>query len=115
MLMVESFVINCAKESWEIIEDLALYDNESWKDPRDLAKLVKAISLPQDVRSTSDQQLLKLEDQIKYLVLHPYSRSDIMKSGPNRVERVITEFMEFISAYQSISVVLIYLYHSLRV
>nr|GFA25571.1 zinc finger, CCHC-type [Tanacetum cinerariifolium] len=26
------------KESWELIEDLALYDNESWNDPRDFVK-----------------------------------------------------------------------------
>ncbi|GKD33997.1 hypothetical protein Tco_1249506 [Tanacetum coccineum] len=32
-----------------MLEDLALYDNESWNDPRDFAKLVKAITLPQDV------------------------------------------------------------------
>ncbi|GKE06410.1 retrotransposon ORF1 [Tanacetum coccineum] len=37
------------EESWAILEDLALYDNESWNDPRDLAKPVKAIALPQDV------------------------------------------------------------------
>ncbi|GJV86818.1 hypothetical protein Tco_1530756 [Tanacetum coccineum] len=37
------------KESWALLEDLALYDNESWNDPRDFAKPVKAISLPQDV------------------------------------------------------------------
>ncbi|GKA41932.1 hypothetical protein Tco_0734592 [Tanacetum coccineum] len=30
-------------------EDLAIYDNESWNDPKDFAKPVKAISLPQDV------------------------------------------------------------------
>ncbi|GJT92177.1 MAK10-like protein [Tanacetum coccineum] len=35
-----------AKESWALLEDLALYDNESWNDPRDFAKSVKAISLP---------------------------------------------------------------------
>ncbi|GKE57211.1 hypothetical protein Tco_1496396 [Tanacetum coccineum] len=38
-----------AKESWALLEDLTLYDNESWNDPRDFAKPVKAISLPQDV------------------------------------------------------------------
>ncbi|GJR95203.1 hypothetical protein Tco_0267377 [Tanacetum coccineum] len=37
------------EESWAILEDLALCDNESWNDPRDFAKLVKAITLPQDV------------------------------------------------------------------
>ncbi|GJU82947.1 MAK10-like protein [Tanacetum coccineum] len=38
-----------AKESRALLEDLALYDNESWNDPRDFAKPVKAIALPQDV------------------------------------------------------------------
>ncbi|GJW34156.1 MAK10-like protein [Tanacetum coccineum] len=38
-----------AKELWALLEDLALYDNESWNDPRDFAKPVKAIALPQDV------------------------------------------------------------------
>ncbi|GJY61196.1 hypothetical protein Tco_0461853 [Tanacetum coccineum] len=42
------------EESWEIIENLALYDHESWNDPKDFAKSVKAISLPQDVPKTSD-------------------------------------------------------------
>ncbi|GJZ86444.1 hypothetical protein Tco_0658054 [Tanacetum coccineum] len=37
------------EESWAILEDLALYDNESWNNPRDFAKPVKAIALPQDV------------------------------------------------------------------
>ncbi|GJW83708.1 hypothetical protein Tco_0156853 [Tanacetum coccineum] len=32
------------------LDDLALYDNESWNNQRDFAKLVKAISLPQDSR-----------------------------------------------------------------
>ncbi|GKB72352.1 hypothetical protein Tco_0933764 [Tanacetum coccineum] len=35
-----------AEESWALLEDLALYDNESWNDPRDFAKPVKAIALP---------------------------------------------------------------------
>nr|GEY41734.1 MAK10-like protein [Tanacetum cinerariifolium] len=38
-----------AHESWMLLEDLALYDNESWNDPMDFAKPVKEISLPQDV------------------------------------------------------------------
>ncbi|GKB19598.1 hypothetical protein Tco_0853521 [Tanacetum coccineum] len=32
-----------------------------WNDPRDFVKPVKAISLPQDVPSTSDRRLIKLE------------------------------------------------------
>nr|GEW04977.1 hypothetical protein [Tanacetum cinerariifolium] len=31
------------KESWALLEDLALYDNESWNNPRDFAKLVKSL------------------------------------------------------------------------
>ncbi|GJR30685.1 hypothetical protein Tco_1106917 [Tanacetum coccineum] len=47
-----------AKESWALLKDLALYENKSWNDPRDFAKPVKAISLPQDVLSTSDRLLI---------------------------------------------------------
>ncbi|GKD98321.1 hypothetical protein Tco_1382218 [Tanacetum coccineum] len=57
-----------AKESWALLEDLALYDNESWNDPRDFAKPVKAISLPQDVPSTSDRRLIELENQVQRLM-----------------------------------------------
>ncbi|GJT81177.1 hypothetical protein Tco_1055519 [Tanacetum coccineum] len=53
-----------AEESWALLEDLALYENESWNDPRDFAKPVKAIALPQDVPSTSDHRLIELENQI---------------------------------------------------
>ncbi|GKB83152.1 hypothetical protein Tco_0950047 [Tanacetum coccineum] len=52
-----------AKESWALLNDLALYDNESWNDPRDFAKPVKAISLPQDVLNESNRRLIKLENQ----------------------------------------------------
>nr|GEZ00233.1 MAK10-like protein [Tanacetum cinerariifolium] len=57
-----------AKESWALLEDISLYDNESWNDPRDFAKLVKAISLPQDVLSTSDRHLIELENQVQRLM-----------------------------------------------
>ncbi|GJV11648.1 hypothetical protein Tco_1353189 [Tanacetum coccineum] len=46
------------EESWALLEDLALYDNESWNDLRDSTKQVKAISMPQDVPSTSDRLVL---------------------------------------------------------
>ncbi|GKE45659.1 hypothetical protein Tco_1472943, partial [Tanacetum coccineum] len=57
-----------AKESWAILEDLALYDNESWNDPREFAKPVKVISLPQHVLSTSDRHLIELENQVQCLM-----------------------------------------------
>ncbi|GKB24301.1 hypothetical protein Tco_0863702 [Tanacetum coccineum] len=49
-------------------KDLALYDNESWNDPRDFAKLVKAISLPQDVPSTYDRRLIRLKNKVQRLM-----------------------------------------------
>nr|GEY17959.1 zinc finger, CCHC-type [Tanacetum cinerariifolium] len=53
------------EESWAILEDLAFYDNESWNDPKDFAKPVKAIALPQDVPSTSDyQSLLRVKSAV---------------------------------------------------
>ncbi|GJW38976.1 MAK10-like protein [Tanacetum coccineum] len=57
-----------AKESWALLDDLALYNNESWNDPRDFAQPVKAISLPQDVPSTSDRRLIELENQVQRLM-----------------------------------------------
>ncbi|GJX84369.1 hypothetical protein Tco_0335143 [Tanacetum coccineum] len=56
------------EESWALLEDLALYDNESWNDPRDFAKPVKAISLPQDVPSTFNRRLIELENQVQLLM-----------------------------------------------
>ncbi|GKC12071.1 MAK10-like protein [Tanacetum coccineum] len=57
-----------AEESWAFLEDLALYDNKSWNDPRDFTKPVKEISLPQDVMSTSDRRLIELENQVQRLI-----------------------------------------------
>ncbi|GKA86128.1 MAK10-like protein [Tanacetum coccineum] len=57
-----------AEESWALLEDLTLYDNESWNNPRDLAKPIKAIALPQDVPSTSDRRLIELENQVQRLM-----------------------------------------------
>ncbi|GJS62727.1 hypothetical protein Tco_0657511 [Tanacetum coccineum] len=57
-----------SQESWALLEDLALYDNESWNDPKDFAKPVKAIALPQDVPSTSDRRLIELENQVQRLM-----------------------------------------------
>ncbi|GKC75770.1 hypothetical protein Tco_1126544 [Tanacetum coccineum] len=76
-----------AEESWEIIENLALYDYESWNDSRDFAKPVKAISLPQDDPSTSDRRLIELKNQVQRLmeahlapihsILHGKSRASL--------------------------------------
>nr|GEX36674.1 RNA-directed DNA polymerase, eukaryota, reverse transcriptase zinc-binding domain protein [Tanacetum cinerariifolium] len=57
-----------AEESLALLEDLALYDNESWNDLRDFVEPVKAITLPQNVPSTSDRRLIKLENQVQRLM-----------------------------------------------
>ncbi|GKE50057.1 hypothetical protein Tco_1481315 [Tanacetum coccineum] len=51
---------NNADESWEIIENLALYDHEGWDDTKEFVKPVKAISTPQGISKTPDQRLLEL-------------------------------------------------------
>ncbi|GJX28084.1 hypothetical protein Tco_0236163 [Tanacetum coccineum] len=40
----------------------------SWNYPRDFAKLVKAISLPQHISSTSDRHLIELKNQVQRLM-----------------------------------------------
>ncbi|GJU15886.1 MAK10-like protein [Tanacetum coccineum] len=57
-----------ADESWEIIENLALYDHEGWNDTKEFVKPVKAISTPQGISKTPDRRLLELEDQINFLL-----------------------------------------------
>ncbi|GJV79857.1 MAK10-like protein [Tanacetum coccineum] len=102
-----------AEESWALLEDLALYDNESWNDPRDFAKPVKAISLPQDVPSTSDHRLIKLENQVQRLMeayLAPTQHTQVNKittsceicSGPHDTQYCIENpeqgFVEYASS-----------------
>nr|GFA29446.1 MAK10-like protein [Tanacetum cinerariifolium] len=53
-----------AELSWALLEELALYDNEIWNDPRDFSIPIKTISLPQDVSSTSDCRLIELKHQV---------------------------------------------------
>ncbi|GJU38700.1 hypothetical protein Tco_1191657 [Tanacetum coccineum] len=52
---------NNVKESWEIIENLALYEHEGWNDSRDVVKPVKAISLPPNTSKTLDRRLRELK------------------------------------------------------
>ncbi|GKB44993.1 hypothetical protein Tco_0889935 [Tanacetum coccineum] len=73
------------EESWALLEDLALYDNESWNDPRDFAKPVKAITLPQDVPSTSDRRLIELENQVQRLM-----EAYLALTQPTQVNKITT-------------------------
>ncbi|GKE68311.1 MAK10-like protein, partial [Tanacetum coccineum] len=72
-----------AEESWALLEDLALYDNDSWNDPRDIAKPVKAISWPQDVPSTFDRRLIELEHQVQRLM-----EAHIAPMQPTQVNKI---------------------------
>ncbi|GJV82765.1 hypothetical protein Tco_1522663 [Tanacetum coccineum] len=72
-----------AKESWTFLEDLAFYDNKSWNDPRDFAKPVKAISLPQDVPSTSDRRLIELKNQVQRLM-----EAHLAPTQPTQVNKI---------------------------
>ncbi|GJU82652.1 MAK10-like protein [Tanacetum coccineum] len=74
-----------AEESWELLEDLALYDNGSWNVPRDFAKPAKAISLPQYVPSTSDCRLIELENQVQHLM-----EAHLALTQPTQVNKIIT-------------------------
>ncbi|GJU18253.1 hypothetical protein Tco_1146219 [Tanacetum coccineum] len=76
-----------AKESWALLEDLALYDNESWNDPRDFAKPVKAIALSQDVISTSDRHLIELENQVQCLM-----EAHLALTQPTQVNKITTSY-----------------------
>ncbi|GJT90355.1 hypothetical protein Tco_1079200 [Tanacetum coccineum] len=68
--------------------DLALYENKSWNDPRDFAKPIKAIALPQDVQSTSDRRLIELENQWspRHSVLHGRSRTSLVEYAFSRTD-----------------------------
>nr|GFC52815.1 MAK10-like protein [Tanacetum cinerariifolium] len=73
------------EESWAILEDLALYDNESWNNPKDFAKPVEAITLPQDVPSTSDRRLIKLENQVQRLM-----EAHLALAQPTQMNKITT-------------------------
>ncbi|GKD23860.1 hypothetical protein Tco_1225563, partial [Tanacetum coccineum] len=73
------------EESWAILEDLALYDKASWNDPRDFTKPVKAITLPQDVPSTSDRRLIELENQVQRLM-----EAHLAPTQPTQVKKITT-------------------------
>ncbi|GJV08039.1 MAK10-like protein [Tanacetum coccineum] len=102
-----------AKESRALLEDLALYDNEIWNDPRDFAKPIKAIALPQDAPSTSDRHLIELENQVQRLMeahLAPTQHTKVNKittsceicSGPHDTQYCMEDpeqaFVEYASS-----------------
>ncbi|GKE89112.1 MAK10-like protein [Tanacetum coccineum] len=71
------------EESWALLEDLALYDKESWNDLRDFAKPVKAISMPHDVPSAFDRRLIELENQVQRMM-----EAHLSQSKPVQVNKI---------------------------
>ncbi|GJV70307.1 hypothetical protein Tco_1485816 [Tanacetum coccineum] len=81
ILLPDSLLISFHREG--PLEDLALYDNKSWNDQRDLVKPVKAIVVPQDVPSTSDRRLIKLKIQVQRLM-----EAHLAPTQPTQVNKV---------------------------
>ncbi|GJS51760.1 MAK10-like protein [Tanacetum coccineum] len=63
----------------------SLYDNDSWNDPMDFAKPVKAIALPQDVPSTSVRRLIELKNQVQRLM-----ETYLALTQPTQVNKITT-------------------------
>ncbi|GJY33966.1 MAK10-like protein [Tanacetum coccineum] len=57
----------------------------NWNDPRDFAKPVKAIALPQDVPNTSDRRLIELENQVQRLM-----EAHLAPTQPTQVNKITT-------------------------
>ncbi|GKA42631.1 MAK10-like protein [Tanacetum coccineum] len=72
-------------DSLDIDEDLALYDNESWNDPKDFDKPVKAIALPQVVSSTSDRRIIELKNQVQR-----FMEAHLALTQPTQVNKITT-------------------------
>ncbi|GKA56061.1 hypothetical protein Tco_0755133 [Tanacetum coccineum] len=56
-----------------------------WNDPRDFAKPVKEITLPQDILSTSDRRFIKLENQVQRLM-----EAHLSPTQPTQVNEITT-------------------------
>ncbi|GKF27383.1 hypothetical protein Tco_0083277, partial [Tanacetum coccineum] len=69
----------------KLLKDLSLHDNESWNDPRDFAKSVKATALPQDVPNISDRCLIELENQVQRLM-----EAYLAPTQPTQVNKITT-------------------------
>nr|GEX32887.1 retrotransposon Orf1 [Tanacetum cinerariifolium] len=68
------------KDFLKLVDSLTLTN-----DPRDFTKPVKAIALPQDVLSTSDRRLIKLENQVQRLM-----EAHLALTQPTQVNKIPT-------------------------
>ncbi|GJY84340.1 hypothetical protein Tco_0497716 [Tanacetum coccineum] len=62
---------------------IELREGNNVSDPRDFGKMVKAISLPQDIPSTSDRRLIELEHQVQRLM-----EAHIAPMQPTQVNKI---------------------------
>ncbi|GJT28301.1 hypothetical protein Tco_0908576 [Tanacetum coccineum] len=83
--LVDSLDLDGENRKRTRLQELALYENESWIDPRDFAKPVKAIVLPQDVSSTSDHCLIELKNQVQRLM-----EAHLALTQPTQVNKITT-------------------------
>ncbi|GJU43173.1 MAK10-like protein [Tanacetum coccineum] len=83
ILMFQQHHGESLSEAWT--QDISLYDNESWNDPKDFAKPVKAIALPQDVPSTSDHRIIELENQVQCLM-----EAHLALTQPTQMKKITT-------------------------
>ncbi|GJW74405.1 hypothetical protein Tco_0133775 [Tanacetum coccineum] len=92
-----------AEESLVLLEDLALYDNKSWNDPRDFGNPAKAISLPQDVlmnKITTSCEICSGPHDTQYCMENPeqafveYASLHTDESGSqSNLEGLVSNFM----------------------
>jgi hypothetical protein len=57
-----------AKKSWEIIDELAFYDDELWETAHVVNSAVKAISSPENSIQLSEESLCELEKRFDYVI-----------------------------------------------
>ncbi|GKE70986.1 hypothetical protein Tco_1529058, partial [Tanacetum coccineum] len=75
-----------SKPSHEVyINTIKLPIGNNVNDPRDLAKPVKAITLPQDVPSTFDRRLIELENQVQR-----FMEAHLALTQPTQVNKIAT-------------------------
>ena len=57
-----------AEESWDIIDELPFYGDESWDNSHDVTSVVKAISSLKKIPHLSEENLRELERRFDYLI-----------------------------------------------
>ncbi|GJX08062.1 hypothetical protein Tco_0195994 [Tanacetum coccineum] len=91
ILMFQQHHGESLSEAWthfkDLLQNVPHHGIDLWlkNDPRDFAKPVKAIALPQDVPSTSDRRLIELENQVQRLM-----EAHIAPIQPTQVNKVTT-------------------------